>query len=488
MESCVKVYVSCSGPRRRLPYWKRVYRGMQFGDCHITFAYPSECVMAPGTRVEYVPPCNYREEELQHNVVIRERCNGGDEKLYVFPKKPYYELKRLYVEPMAMGEQPFNTGVILCGPPGTGKTTMARIVARLLGVSVVEIAPDKVLSKWVGDSEKAIRRMLNEAKRGEPSVVVINDAEWLISARRLASSDESGKVMLNIQNILFDEMQAVYDSGRRVLFIATTNVKPSEIDVALLRHGRFGDPIFIPLPDYEAMHAFLRQFFGDGEAARYAKRFVNMGLSFADVLGMVKRLKRGLEPKRKVGSGRGYARVYVEPVEGFEKIFDLFPREALERRSRVYCHGNKDVWTAIIAQLGYVVKRPVIKMVDIRYYDEAVFTANTLGGILVSSTDFPLEVQQYIDENADVPVFFVGRQPPRVDAFPFFSLAELRSLRREIIEAVLRYKGIGYDERFLRKVMEEASGTSRLETFLEMVSVLGHVDERLLSRLAYIKR
>jgi len=482
---CVKVYLACRDGAKRIPYWERVYRGYSFDGCRVAYAYPSECVLTPSTAIDYVSWCEYREEELQNNVKIVEKCEDV-ERVYIYPKKPYYELKKLYIEPLAKGEQPFNIGVILCGPPGTGKTTAAKIIAKMLGISVLEIVPDKILNMYVGQSEKALREVLETAKRVEPTVIVIDDAEWLLSARRLASSTENSQVMLNLQNILFNEMQEMYNRGSKVLFVASTNVKPTEIDIAFVRQGRFGQPIFIPLPDYEAVYHFLLQFFDPQNADRYARKFVNMGLSIADVIGMVKRIKSGLDAEKPSSSGRGYTRVFVDPVDGFERIFDLFPREALNKRSRIYMNENEDVATAIIAQMGYAAKKPVIRMIDIRYYDEAVYTANTLGGILIASTSFPREVQLYIHENAEGPVFFVGKQPPYVDTFPFFSLSELRSLRKQILEAVLRYKGIQVEGKLVDKMLTEASDTTRFGALLEMISVLGHIDEKIVSRLAYL--
>ena len=247
---CQVVYIACMDERsKRIPYWSRVHRGYKYNGCRIVFSSPPECFLAPTTRVEFVDWCEHRERELSSNVRIDEVCSKTGGRTFIYPKRVYYELKKLYLEPMIQGELPHNVGVILTGPPGTGKTSLAKLAARMLGVTTFYIKPDTVLSKYVGDSEKRLREILERAKASEPSVVILDDAEWLLSARKLSEAREHTGIILDLQNILFEELPELYKEKKRVLVIAATNLKPSELDVAFVLYERFGDPLFIPLPD-----------------------------------------------------------------------------------------------------------------------------------------------------------------------------------------------------------------------------------------------
>jgi len=496
MVECSKVVLSCRGPRRGVPFWTRVSAGMEFDGCEVVFAHPAECYLAPGTEISYTPAwCTYEEVELENNMKIVEVCEKR-RSVYAYPKKSYMELKKLYIEPLSKGRFPHNTGVILAGPPGVGKSALARLVASMLGIPSYEVTPDVVLQKFVGESEKAIRNTISSAKATAPSLVIIDDAERLLTARKLASREEGTHVLLNVQNILFQEMQEIWNKQIPVLFIASTNVKPTELDPAFMRHGRFGDPIFIPLPDYEALYTVLAE--GEGlprdEADRLARKFINMGLSVADAIGMVRQMKAGLEPKPKT-SGRGYARVITdlppEDVEHFRGLFELIPEPVFLRSSRLYMPMHEDIATAIIAQVAYHVKKPAIRLVDIRHYDEAVHTANMLEGILVVPTSTPDGVQQYVYYNASTCVVFAGERPPVFPAFTLPSLEVLVDFIKKwivLVKALASYKGIQVTEDLLMKIEEKVRGnTGTLKYLLNIMATLSYINEGIVADLRSYK-
>jgi ATPases of the AAA+ class len=484
---CRKVVLACR-EERSIPYFKAVRRGERHGDCVVVYAHPPECTCTPQTSISFTEYYEYREEELTSNVKVTKITSHGA-RVYVFPKKVWLEVKKLYIEPLARGEPPFSVGLLLFGPSGTGKSTLARIIAEILGVNYIRVTPDSVLSMYVGESEKALRRVLNEALASEPSVVIIDDAEFLLSARKLSEMREMGSVVLNLQNILFNAMQEAYDEGRRVLFVASSNLKPSEIDIAFRRVGRFGNPVFVPLPDFEALYEVLKQYLPDEAARELALKCVNMGLSIADAIGMAIRMQRGLEVDYR-GEGRGYIRVHVDPVPGFEKVFNYFPVEVLHRRSRLYIRAHEDVAFAIAAQLALHAKRTIIRLVDIRYYDEAAYTANTLGSVVFASTSVPRDVLQFLNENLETCLILGGEAPPPIPAFPFLGVSTLKHVlgSAPLVDAVLRIKGLRVDEKLYRKMLSVASETSALEKLLETIVLLGYVNENLLSNLSYYVR
>uniref|UniRef100_A0A7C2BLN8 AAA family ATPase n=1 Tax=Thermosphaera aggregans TaxID=54254 RepID=A0A7C2BLN8_9CREN len=144
-----------------------------------------------------------------------------------------------------MGIEP-PRGILLFGPPGTGKTLLAKAVATESGANFITVRGPEVLSKWVGESEKAIRQIFRRAKMVAPSVVFFDEIDSIAGAR---GSDPSG-VVDRIVNQLLTEMDGIQPL-RKVVVIAATN-RPDLLDPALLRPGRFDRLVYVPPPDLRA--------------------------------------------------------------------------------------------------------------------------------------------------------------------------------------------------------------------------------------------
>jgi transitional endoplasmic reticulum ATPase len=144
-----------------------------------------------------------------------------------------------------MGIEP-PKGILLFGPPGTGKTLLAKAVATESGANFIALRGPEVLSKWVGESEKAIRQIFRRARMVAPAVVFFDEIDSIAGIR---GSDPSG-VIDRIVNQLLTELDGIQPL-RRVVVIAATN-RPDLLDPALLRPGRFDKLIYVPPPDYKA--------------------------------------------------------------------------------------------------------------------------------------------------------------------------------------------------------------------------------------------
>jgi transitional endoplasmic reticulum ATPase len=144
-----------------------------------------------------------------------------------------------------MGIQP-PKGILLFGPPGTGKTLLAKAVATESGSNFIAIRGPEILSKWVGESEKAIRQIFRRARMVAPAIVFFDEIDSIASIR---GSDPSG-VIDRIVNQLLTELDGIQPL-RRVTIIAATN-RPDLLDPALLRPGRFDKLIYVPPPDFKA--------------------------------------------------------------------------------------------------------------------------------------------------------------------------------------------------------------------------------------------
>jgi transitional endoplasmic reticulum ATPase len=136
-------------------------------------------------------------------------------------------------------------GILLYGPPGCGKTLLARAVATESEANFIAIKGPEVFSKWVGESEKAIREVFKKAKTAAPAIVFLDEFDSLVPRRGMGYADSG--VTERVISQLLTEMDGIAVL-ENVVVIAATN-RPDIIDPAVLRPGRFDRIIYVPSPD-----------------------------------------------------------------------------------------------------------------------------------------------------------------------------------------------------------------------------------------------
>ena len=145
-------------------------------------------------------------------------------------------------------------GILLYGPPGTGKTMLAKAVATESQANFISIKGPEFLSKWVGESEKAVRETFRKARQAAPSVVFLDEIDSIAPARGGSNSDSH--VTERVISQILTELDGL-ESLNSVMVIAATN-RPDIIDPALLRPGRFDRLVEIGLPDEQARQQILK--------------------------------------------------------------------------------------------------------------------------------------------------------------------------------------------------------------------------------------
>jgi transitional endoplasmic reticulum ATPase len=140
-----------------------------------------------------------------------------------------------------MGIHDAGGGIILAGLPGTGKTLLARAVAGESKAHIEIVAGPELLSKWFGESERQLRAIFNRARELQPSIILFDELDGIAGTR---NGDSYHRTFVAQLLTLLDGL----DDRGRVFAIATTN-RPSDIDPALLRPGRFDRVIYMGLPN-----------------------------------------------------------------------------------------------------------------------------------------------------------------------------------------------------------------------------------------------
>ncbi|WP_435333534.1 CDC48 family AAA ATPase [Haloarchaeobius sp. TZWWS8] len=151
-----------------------------------------------------------------------------------------------------MGIDPPN-GVLLYGPPGTGKTLMAKAVANETNANFISVRGPQLLSKWVGESEKAIRQTFRKARQVAPTVIFFDELDSLAPSR---GGEMGSNVSERVVNQLLTELDGLEEMGN-VMVIGATN-RPDMIDPALIRSGRFDRLVMIGQPGVEGREQILK--------------------------------------------------------------------------------------------------------------------------------------------------------------------------------------------------------------------------------------
>jgi transitional endoplasmic reticulum ATPase len=179
----------------------------------------------------------------------------------ILPAQTKAELRQvqsLIVDPdaaAAYGVKP-PAGILLAGPPGTGKTTIARVMAAESNCSFYPLTVGDLTSKWVGESEQLISRLFSRARQNAPSIVFIDEIDGI--AGRRGEWGSMGQWADRQLNQLLAEMDGM--SSRKGVFVLAATNRPDTIDTALTRGGRLSRTIWLPLPDLSARIALLEMY------------------------------------------------------------------------------------------------------------------------------------------------------------------------------------------------------------------------------------
>jgi len=190
--------------------------------------------------IHEVVPTAMREFYVERPKVFWKNVGGLDEVKKSLQENIIVALK----EPQkfySMGIKP-PRGILLYGPPGCGKTLLARAVATESGSNMILVRGPEILSKWIGESEKAIREIFRKAKTSAPCIIIFDEMD---SLARIKSGEEAG-IGQTILSQLLTEME---ESGpSRVIVIGITN-RPDLLDSSLLRPGRLEPVLYVQQSD-----------------------------------------------------------------------------------------------------------------------------------------------------------------------------------------------------------------------------------------------
>ncbi len=144
-------------------------------------------------------------------------------------------------------------GILLYGPPGTGKTLLAKAVATESEANFISVKGPEFLSKWVGESERAVRETFRKARQAAPCIIFFDEIDAITPVRGLGADSQ---VTERVISQILTELDGLVEL-HNVTVIAATN-RPDMVDPALLRPGRFDRLIYVPLPDREARLQILK--------------------------------------------------------------------------------------------------------------------------------------------------------------------------------------------------------------------------------------
>jgi len=176
-----------------------------------------------------------------------EECKRELIEMVTYPWKHADLYKKLSLNP--------STGALFYGPPGCGKTLMAKAVASECQSNFISVKGPELLTMWFGESEQNVREIFDKARQASPCVLFFDELDSLAKARG-GSSGDAGGASDRVVNALLCEMDGI--GAKKTVFIIGATNRPDIIDPALMRPGRLDQLIYIPLPDFDSRYSIFK--------------------------------------------------------------------------------------------------------------------------------------------------------------------------------------------------------------------------------------
>jgi transitional endoplasmic reticulum ATPase len=222
-------------------------------------------------------------------------------------------------------------GVLMHGPPGTGKTLLAKAIANEADANFISVKGPELISKWVGESEKQVRKIFKKARQVAPSVIFFDEFDSIASVRN-ANSNEGGNE--RVVNQLLTELDGVEELSGVVVIAATNRV--DLIDPALIRPGRFDEIVEIPLPDEKSREKIFEVHAGKMPVKlsnEDIKEIIQKtdGMSGADIENICR--EAGMVAIRAAKNKNKSAKNVTIKLEDFNKALDKIKNKIKERQA-----------------------------------------------------------------------------------------------------------------------------------------------------------
>ena len=483
---CLELRLSCKAPIRALPLGYIAEPLKRLGPCMVSYALPRRCVVTYTTRISYTRYTDVRVKPLEKNylIEIRHYSSTGDVKTeyLVYPRKVWEIVENDIIDPLAKGYELKRPGAVFVGPPGTGKTSMAKLIAEKNNLYVVLVSFSNVVSPYIGETAKNMAAKFREAEQHQPSELLFDDGEWAISSRfaRGPGGDApgSGKEYLGMANTLLNEIDNIVREKKRVVVIVTTNAPETMLDKAIIRSGRLGSVIRVPKPNEEAVRVMLEltgatKYIDDVDAL--VSLLISSGLSMADVVNNIAVNIIMNKGTHKLHIEPDVERGYVRPVPPKPLSRDTVKKMLRDLEKRIPCSFfstrymravmyNTPLEVAepiIVSHMTFTCAKPVIILTNPTYYTEALAMAEMSDGVLVVDADMidPGIIKQ-IHLEARCPIIYVtsGSTIP-VMAYPLPRFKDLMNIGGPngayLASLILNYYGIEHSVHELTRITED---------------------------------
>jgi hypothetical protein len=411
---CSSVYVKCSddGVKRWIKKavknnqppkaWKKYLESFlryayivsgEYEDCEI-YVDEDGCIATYDTEINIVGPSG--DIEISDDGVVRVISTG---EVYIYPKQVLEPMQKMYIDPLSKGEPPASNLLIIAGTPGTGKTTLANIIADASGAFTKNINVSDVLSKWLGESEERIIKIFSEAREHAPAVIIMNDFDSIIrESRHVGNGGEAARAYEGIITSMLNAIDSLKNTS--VLAIVTTNMSLTVIDPALTRRSyRF----VLPPPTMEEKKRYLDlikipDYVPKDELLKYST-----WAAITDSLKKSKYMGEFVPPEQYLNTAYYYIAEPIGNVEikyvneiktKFERMIRTnrrfiltFPR--MSGGNHFYRPEHKYVAEPLAYILSQVFEKPLIVAVRKEFVEDAITLAKQMNAIALIPGDTP---------------------------------------------------------------------------------------------------